>query len=130
MSFLDNLENSLKSLEGRDEQETSREDAAQRRAQTLAVSPWAERLKNSDYVQRLLNQTATASHRLRAKIYLAWLEGALRLEVKGRWCQLTPTHDGIEARYEPLQSGDEQVERIDVDHDDPALLLQRWLQFD
>ena len=50
MSFLDNLENSLKSLESSEEAAESRQREQDRRqserSRALATAPWAEKLKN------------------------------------------------------------------------------------
>ena len=49
MSFLDNLENSLKSLESREERDPGeRKRRESDRARALAAGPWADRLKTSD----------------------------------------------------------------------------------
>ena len=62
MSFLDNLENSLKSLESRDEasgnaeqQQRARERA---RAEAQAAAPYAEELKKGPFTAELLKQAA------------------------------------------------------------------------
>lgn len=129
MDFLDNLENSLKNLESREERDTG---AAQRqqneRSRNLQVAPWAEKLKTSEYTRKLFDQAAATGHRLRAKIYMAWLENVLRLEVRGRWCELRPTPDGIEAEF-ILADGSNRKEKIDLT-DDPQKLLDQWLGSD
>ena len=126
MDFLDSLENSLKNLESREERDSS---AAQRhrdeRSHHLQVAPWAEKLKNSDYTRKLFDQAAAAGHRLRAKIYMAWLDKTLRLEVRGRWCELRPTPDGIEAEF-ILPDGSSRKEKIDLTGA-PEKLLEQWL---
>jgi hypothetical protein len=127
MDFLDNLENSLKNLESSEERDLG---AAQRRqderSRALQTAPWAEKLKTSDYTRKLFDEATIAGHRLRAKIYMAWLENVLRLEVKGRWCELRPTPDGIEAEF-IRADGSSQKERIDL-RGDPQNLLQQWLK--
>ena len=126
MSFLDNLENSLKNLESREERDPN---AAQRRdeerARTLAAAPWAERLKNSEFTKKLLEQAAVTGHRLRTKIYVAWLDTTLRLEAKDRKLELEPTAEGIRANFlEP----DGEVAQKSVDlNGDPEELLRAWL---
>jgi hypothetical protein len=51
VSFLDNLENSLKSLDTQDERAADRGSQKEKRdaerAQALAIAPWAEQLKPS-----------------------------------------------------------------------------------
>ena len=126
MSFLDNLENSLKNLESREERDPN---VAQRRheerARTLAAAPWADQLKNSEFTSKLLEQAAVMGHRLRTKIYVAWLDTTLRLEAKGRKLDLEPTADGIRASFlEP----DGKATRKSVDlNGDPEELLRGWL---
>lgn len=126
MSFLDNLENSLKSLESseeRDPGEQRRKDDDRMRAR--AAAPWAEKLRTSDYTQRLFEQAAIAGHRIRTKIYMAWIESTLRLEARGRRLELQPASDGITASMiEP--EGSTQTLPIDL-NGRPEDLLERWL---
>src|SRR3954468_23110476 len=107
MSFLDSLENSLKTLEARHERDPN--EAALRdkdRRQTLAVAPWAEQLKTSVYTKELFDKSAVAGHRIRAKIYITWVGTTLRLEARQRVLELLPAVDGIIARYRN-QAGEE-----------------------
>ena len=128
MDFLDNLENSLKNLESQEE----RDPAALRRQedvrkQAAASAPWAEKLKASDYTKALFEKAALAGHKLRTKIYMAWLDSVLRLEARGRWCELRPTANGIMAEFVKI---DGQVTSLPVDlSDDPDSLLEQWLEF-
>jgi hypothetical protein len=126
MDFLDNLENSLKNLEQQQERDpnaATRQIEERRRAGEIA--PWADALKKSAYVQNLFEKAAIAGHRLRSKIYIAWLENTLRLESKGRWCEIRPTASGIQ--YEFVASeGNTITEPLDLSSD-PDLLLARWL---
>jgi hypothetical protein len=126
MSFLDNLENSLKSLESIEEKDGSeRERRTAEQAAIRASAPWAEQLKKSAFTQRLFEQAAITGHRLRAKIYMAWMDSTLRLEAKGRALELRPTPTGIVSAYwEP--DGQTKTEQLDL-AGDPAVLLQRWL---
>jgi hypothetical protein len=126
MDFLDNLENSLKNLESREERDPGAMQRQQdERSRALQAAPWAEKLKSSDYTRKLFDQAAAAGHRLRAKIYMAWLDNVLRLEVKGRWCELRPTANGIEAEF-ILPDGTSQKETIDL-AGAPEELLGHWL---
>lgn len=126
MSFLDNLENSLKSLESREEKSGSEQDRrTAEQAMSRASAPWAEQLRKSEFTQRLFEQTAITGHRLRSKIYMAWMDSTLRLEVKGRALELRPTPTGIVSVFrEP--DGETKTEELDLTGD-PAALLQRWL---
>ena len=126
MDFLDNLENSLKNLESREERDSGaiqRQQDEQNRAAQAA--PWAEKLRNSDYTRKLFDEASITGHRLRAKVYMAWLGDVLRLEAKGRWCELRPTPSGIEAEF-ILPDGRSQKESLDLTGA-PGELLQHWL---
>lgn len=126
MGFLDNLENSLKSLETQEERDGS---SAQRRederARSLAAAPWGTRLKDSDYVKALFDKAALRGHRLRTKVYMAWFDSTLRLEARSRVLQLKPTAEGIVAEYTDGQ-GNPVVDKVDLGSD-PDELLERWL---
>jgi hypothetical protein len=126
MDFLDNLENSLKNFEQQQERDSdavARQMEARRRAGEIA--PWADALKKSAYVQSLFEKAAVAGHRLRSKIYIAWLENTLRLEAKGRWCEIRPTSTGIQYEFVSPEGGT-VTEALDLSSD-PDLLLARWL---
>lgn len=127
MSYLDNLEDSLKTLESRDERdagETARRQSD--RKQALASAPWSDQLRSSEFTNKLFSDAAAAGHRIRAKIYIAWMGQELRLEVRGRTLNLKPTPGGVIAEYE-LLSGKQVREAVDL-QSDPAALLQRWLE--
>lgn len=126
MGFLDNLESSLKSLESREERDP---DAGKRRheeqARTLAAAPWAEQLKSSPFTQALLEQAALTGHRLRTKIYIAWMDTTLRLEAKGRKLDLEPTPSGVQANFiEPDGAVTQQAVELAGNPED---LLKTWL---
>ena len=126
MSFLDNLENSLKNLESREERDTNAAHRrSEERARTLAAAPWAEQLKNSQFTKILLEKAAQTGHRLRTKIYVAWLDTTLRLEAKNRKLDLEPTAEGIQANFiEP--NGELSQKYVDL-NGDPGDLLHDWL---
>jgi hypothetical protein len=126
MDFLDNLENSLKNLEQQQERDPNAA-ARQIEARRLAseIAPWADALKTSAYVQSLFEKAAVAGHRLRSKIYMAWLENTLRLEAKGRWCEIRPTPGGIQYEFVSAD-GSTVTEPLDLSSD-PNTLLGRWL---
>ena len=127
MDFLDNLENSLKNLESQEERDpTAVQRQQQVREQAIAAAPWAEKLKSSEYTQSLFAKAALAGHKMRAKIYMAWLESTLRLEVKGKWCELRPTPTGVMA-YFVGADGQMVAQQVDLDQE-PDLLLNSWLQ--
>ncbi len=126
MGFLDNLENSLKSLETADERDGSAHERRENdRAQALAVGPWAEQLKTSDFTKQLFDKAALAGHQMRTKVYMAWLENTLRLEAREKRLELKPTPDGIIAEFEK-QDGRHGARPVDL-KTDPQLLLNEWL---
>ena len=103
MSFLDNLESSLKSMESREEREsqTAREAKARagRRAHSQAAAGYAEQLKKSPYAQELLRQATRIGHSMRTKVHLAWLGSTLRLEARASRLELRPTPEGVVAVF-------------------------------
>lgn len=127
MGFLDNLESDLKSLEKQEE----RDPAAQKRrnaerASMLAAAGWAEKLKKSPYTQDVLAGAARISHQIRNRIQAAWLDTALKLELKDRRLELRPTADGIVAVF--LRGGkEEKIAPVDLNSDGNEL-VQDWLK--
>lgn len=127
MGFLDNLENSLKNLESREERDPGEQQRrAEERARASEIAPWAEQLKAADYTKRLLDEAAIAGHKIRTKIYMAWFESTLRLEARGRRLELRPTGAGIFADFiEP--DGNTRSQPVDL-AGNPKTLLSEWLQ--
>jgi len=103
MSFLDNLENNLKSLESQEEGKESavrsRRARETERANMQAAAPWAEELKKGAYSAELLKQAARIGFSLRVKVHVAWLGTTLRLEARDRRLELRPTAAGVLAVY-------------------------------
>ena len=126
MGFLDNLENSLKSLESQEERDPNEARRRQdERTRTLEAAPWATQLKESDYTKTLFEKAAVRGHQLRSKIYMVWFDTTLRLETRGRVLELKPTASGIVAEYADAEG---HVKRDAVDlKGDPDELLQRWI---
>jgi hypothetical protein len=129
MSFLDNLENNLKSLESRDEGKDSADQqrrARERdRANAQAAAPYAEELKKSPFTAELLKQAARIGFEKRTKVHVAWLGTTLRLEARERRLELRPTGGGIQAVY--LEDGREtRTEPLDL-KSSPEDLIRRWL---
>jgi len=129
MSFLDNLENNLKSLESQDEGKESAERAARTReaqkANAQAVAPWAEQLKKSPFTAELLKQAARIGFSLRTKINVAWLGTTLRLEAREKRLELRPTSSGVVTAY--MENGAELgTEPLDLEGD-AGELVRRWL---
>jgi hypothetical protein len=113
MSFLDNLENNLKSLESREEssgnaeqQQRARERA---RAEAQAAAPWAEELKKGPFTAELLKQAARVGFEKRTKVHVAWLGSTLKLEAREQKVELRPTGSGVQAVY-----SDGRVETVDL----------------
>jgi hypothetical protein len=126
MSFIDNLESSLKNLESQEERDPrERLFRQEQRARALTVGPWAEQLKTSAYTQKLFDQAAVAGHRIRTKIYMAWFDDVLRLEAKQRRLELRPTADGIVSAIIELD-GATTIQAVDL-AGDPGELLRQWL---
>ena len=126
ISFLDNLENSLKSLENSDERDGSeRKRQESERERSLAAAPWAQKLKDSAYTKQLFEDAAVAGHRIRAKIYMAWLDNNLRLEARGRRLELRPTANGILADFIEVD-GASRSRPVDLEGR-PAELIEDWL---
>lgn len=126
MGFLDNLEDSLKSLERQEERDPGEQRRRQdEKARVLAVAPWAEKLKTSDFTKKLFDEAAVAGHRIRTKVYMAWFDTTLRLEARERKLELRPTPDGIVAAFIEAD-GETKVEPVDL-AGDPAALISKWL---
>jgi len=126
MGFLDNLEDSLKSLESQDERDPNQHRRRQDdRARVLAAAPWAEKLKTSDYTKKLFDEAAVAGRRIRTKVYMAWFDTTLRLEARGRKLELRPTPEGIVSEFIEAD-GQTTTEPLDLSGD-PAALISRWL---
>jgi len=129
MSFLDNLENNLKSLENaeqnREERERRSRDRTAERNQALAAAPWADELKKGPFTAELLKQATRIGFSMRTKVNILWMGTTLRLEARDRRLELRPTAEGIVAAY--LESGQEQrAEPLDL-KSDPAELVRAWL---
>ncbi len=123
MSFLDNLENNLKALES---QEQGGIDDRKRRevekAQAIAAAPWADKLKNSPYLGKLMRDVTRAGFSRRMKVYIVWIGRTLRLVALDQRLELEPTVRGIEAVMEDR--------RFPVDLEgDPDALIITWMEF-
>jgi hypothetical protein len=126
MSYLDNLENTLKSLESRDERDPLIDERRKsERDGALAAAPWADRLKNSEFTRNLMDAAAVMGHKLRTKIYMAWLGSSLRFELRQRRLELRPTAEGIVAVF---MEGNNAITSREVDLDSsPDALLDEWV---
>src|SRR5664279_4793706 len=129
MSFLDNLENNLKSLEsqedGKESAERSHRSREIQRASAQAAAPWAEELKKGAFTAELLKQAARIGFSMRTKVHVAWLGTTLRLEARDRRLELRPTAIGVVVAY--LENGQEtRTEPCDL-NGSPELLVRNWL---
>jgi hypothetical protein len=129
MSFLDNLENSLKSLENSEEGRATRESEQRLRerdrAAAQAAAPYAEELKKGPFTAALMRDAARVGHALRTKIQIVWLGSTLRLEARGKRLELRPTAEGIVAAR--MENGEEKgAEPLDL-KGDPEQLIRSWL---
>ncbi|MEP6716346.1 MAG: hypothetical protein ABJC09_12295 [Terriglobia bacterium] len=126
MSFLDNLENDLKALEGRDEGGVDNgafRDRERKAARASAQS--AEKLRQSPWTQKLMQQVTVAGHARRLKINLVWAGTILRLEARRNRLELRPMPTGIDAVF---GRGIDDIETQPVDlASDPKGLIARWM---
>ncbi|HZT39010.1 MAG TPA: hypothetical protein VFA28_14030 [Bryobacteraceae bacterium] len=100
MSFINNLENTLKGLEERQERDPgqTRRAAEQRHSEgerARAAQPWAERLRKGPFAQQLMTEATRIGFGLRTKVYISWAGSALRLDARERRLELRPTPDGV-----------------------------------
>ena len=125
MSFLDNLENNLKSLESREESndavEQQRRTRERERAEAQAAAPWAEELKKGPFTAELLKQAARVGFEKRTKVHIAWLGSTLRLEAREQRLELRPTASGVQAVYP-----DGRTEPVDLKGNAEAF-IRAWL---
>ena len=128
MSFLDNLEDNLKSLESRedaaarDKEDRKRRDAELAAAQ--ASAPWADQLRTGPFTAGLLDHATRIGHTQRTKVHIAWMGTALRLEARGHKLELKPTADGVMASF--FQDGVVRTEKVDLTGD-PEQFAAEWL---
>jgi len=131
MSFSDNLENNLKSLESAEERDPAAASRNQRhkqtqRAQTLAAAPNAEKLKSGKFASGLLTHSTRIGHGLRTKVNIMWLGPTLRLEAREHRLELRPTPEGVTAHF--LVNGAETGKhKIDL-NSNPEQLAKEWLE--
>jgi hypothetical protein len=130
MSFLDNLENNLKSLEsqeeGKESAERSRRARENAKTSAQAAAPWAEELKKGPFTADLLKQAARIGFSMRVKVHVAWLGTTLRLEARDLRLELRPTASGIVAAY--IEAGVEtRSEPLDLKAD-AGEFVRLWLE--
>lgn len=129
MSFLDNLESNLKSVESQEERRNpTGRDAKVRdfeRARVQASAAVAEQLRKGPYAAELLRQATRLGHAMRTKVHLAWLGTTLRLEARGSKLELRPTPRGVVAVFIVDNT---EVRNVAVDlAGSPENLAREWL---
>ncbi|MBX9599979.1 MAG: hypothetical protein K2X35_03205 [Bryobacteraceae bacterium] len=128
MSFLDNLENSVKAMEAREQRDPEalqRERQAREAAQEAArlSAPHAAALR--DYAPNLLAAARLAGHASRTLVRMSWIQTTARFEAKSKRLDLRPDVGGVIAVFS--ENGVERgVEPLDL-NGDPAHLAARWL---
>ncbi len=130
MSYLDNLENSLKNMEAQEERGSSRRDHERirketERAKAAATAPFAEQLRRGPFTTELMNEAVRIGYGLRAKVYITWIDGALRLEARGHRLELKATPEGVLARS--YAQGNLLNEEIVNLNGSAKKLAERWL---
>jgi len=131
MSFLDNLENNLKSLENQEEKnpEKVKRDQERREAErssALKRAPHAEALKNSEFTSQLLTMCRTIGREQRVLVRFTWIGENLRLDAAAKRMELTPTPEGIVAVFS-LNGAEVNRETVDAQAGDAAALARQWL---
>lgn len=128
MSFLDNLESSLKNLESRQEND-SRRDHERREAEhtaARAASPYAEQIKDGVFTKELLHHATRLGYMKKMKVHIAWLGTTLRLEAREKKLELRPSPQGVNVVF--IENGAEvRTEPLDL-HSDPERLAREWLR--
>jgi hypothetical protein len=120
MSFSDNLENTLKNLEARQERE--RPSPRKNRRDPVAV----ENLRGSRFAAELLSAATRIGHGYRTKVHIFWLGGTLRLEAREHRLEVRPTPEGLIAVF--LVGGAEtHREKVSLDGKAEAL-AKRWME--
>jgi len=126
MSFLDNLENTLKSVESREERQAPGRDGRRekQRAHALASATFAEQLRKGPFTAELLRQVTRRGHANRIKVHMAWLGTTLRLEARGCKLELRPTPEGVLAAY-LRDNAEVRSELLDL-NGSPEVLADSW----
>ena len=130
MSYLDNLEDNLKNLEGREERDPAQaskaaEQRESERAQARAAQPWAEQLRKGPFTQELLAEATRIGHSLRTKVYISWIGTTLRLDARDRRMELRPTPNGVAVDFS--QSGQQTDSRTIQLQGGAKQLAEEWL---
>lgn len=129
MSFLDNLEDSLKSLENVPDRDGAGREQKQRQSEAAAhakIAPWAETLKKHPYTEELMKAATREGFKLRTKVYITWMGSTLRFDARERRMELRPVADGVRVVF---LNGPEEMETRALDFEgNPAELVSDWLK--
>jgi len=129
MSYLDNLESNLKSMESQEERRTSSDREAKsrnsERARAQASAGYAEQLRKGPFATELIKQATRQGHAMRTKIHLAWLGTTLRLEARGTKLELRPAPEGVIAVF-TADNGAIRSHSVDL-AGNPEGLAREWL---
>jgi hypothetical protein len=129
MSFLDNLESTLKNMERASDKDWRRDSShaqRERSNQARASAPFAEELKKGPFVNEFLTHAVRIGHQSRTKINMNWFGNVLRVEARERRLEFRPTPDGVQVVFH--EDGVEQAsELIDLKAGSPEKLAERWL---
>ena len=128
MSYADNIESALKSLEAREEADPGanrrRRDAD--RAAAKATQPWADKLRKSPFTDQFLGQITRIGHSLRVKPNIAWIGSSLKLSARDHSLELRPMADGV---YAVTVARGEQTGSQKINLDGKAeKLAEKWLR--
>ena len=131
VSFLDNLENNLKALEGREEKDPAQLVREQQmkdaeRAAALERAPNVQALRTSTFTNQLLTHCRVIGHGMRILVQFDWVGEILRLDAKQKRLELRPTSTGIEAVY-LVDMKEQSREALDLNSDAEAF-ARRWLE--
>lgn len=131
MSYLDNLENSLKALESQEERDPARlererlqrqqdRDAAARRA------PFVLQLKSSPFTGQLLGACRRLGQAAGVYVQITWVEDSLRLQARDCRVDLQPTADGVVAVF-ATPGGETHRSPVDLGSDGEAF-AKTWIE--
>ena len=131
VSFLDNLENNLKALEGREEKdpaqlvrEQQQKDAE--RAAEMERAPHVQALRTSAFTNELLTHCRVIGHGMRTLVQFDWVGEVLRLDAKQKRLELRPTKSGIDAVF-LVDLQEQSREALDLTSSAEAF-ARRWLE--
>jgi hypothetical protein len=129
MSYLDNLENNLKAMESREERRPvrTRDQRARQEAERAkaATAPFAEQLRHGPFTTELMNEATRLGFGLRTKVYMTWVDGALRLDARDHRMELRATPQGVIVRFSE-QGNLTKEEAVNLDSS-AKKLAERWI---